>query len=63
MMQSSVGVALTATKGYAAEEAGAAYARAHKLSRTVEGTPRLFPVLREPTLFDWVRISVSKRLT
>jgi predicted ATPase len=44
-LQIALGVALMATKGYAAPEVGQAYARARELYQEVEETPQLFPVL------------------
>jgi TOMM system kinase/cyclase fusion protein len=44
-LQTTLGPALMATKGYAAPEVEQAYARARALSAQVEETPHLFPVL------------------
>jgi class 3 adenylate cyclase/predicted ATPase len=44
-VQTTLGVSLTATRGYAAPEVGNAYARARELCVRVGETPRLFPVL------------------
>src|SRR4029450_7605955 len=44
-LQTTLGPALMAAKGYAAPEVEQAYARARALSAQVEETPRLFPVL------------------
>jgi predicted ATPase len=44
-LQTTLGPALMAAKGYAAPEVEQAYARARALAAQVEETPRLFPVL------------------
>ena len=44
-LQTTLGPVLIATRGYAAEETGAAYTRARELCRQVEATPLLFRVL------------------
>ena len=44
-LQTALGMALTATKGYAAPEVKKAYTRARELCRQIEDTTRLFPVL------------------
>jgi predicted ATPase len=44
-LQTTLGVSLTATKGYAAPEVGSTWARARELCRRAGETPRLFPVL------------------
>ncbi|MGH8067399.1 MAG: sigma 54-interacting transcriptional regulator [Candidatus Entotheonellia bacterium] len=44
-LQTTLGLSLTATKGYAAEEVERAYARARELYQQVPETPQLFPLL------------------
>jgi predicted ATPase len=44
-LQLTLGVPLTATKGYGAPEVEHAYTRARELCRQLGGTPQLFPVL------------------
>ena len=44
-LQTTLGPALMATKGYAAPEVEHAYARARELCQQVGETPQLFPVL------------------
>jgi len=44
-LQTTLGVPLMATKGYAAPEIQNTYARAHALCRQIGETPQLFPVL------------------
>jgi DNA-binding winged helix-turn-helix (wHTH) protein/predicted ATPase len=51
LLQISLGVALMTSKGYAAPEVEAAYARAHELCQQLEDTPQLFPVLFGLLLF------------
>ena len=53
-IQTSLGLALIATKGYAAPEVEKAYARARELCRQMGETPWLFPVLRGLWLFHFV---------
>ena len=45
LFQTTLGVALIATRGYAAPEVGAAYRRARDLCQQLGETPHLFPVL------------------
>jgi predicted ATPase len=54
-LQIALGAALSATKGFAAPEAGAAYTRAHQLCRQLEATPHLFSALRGLRFFHSVR--------
>ncbi|MFQ5794979.1 MAG: hypothetical protein ACE5JP_08015 [Candidatus Bipolaricaulia bacterium] len=63
-LQITLGVPLTATKGYGAPETGKAYARARELCRQVGETPQLFPVLRGLWMFHLVRgvMSLSRLL-
>jgi DNA-binding NtrC family response regulator/predicted ATPase len=44
-LQTALGLALTATQGYAAVDVERAYARAHELYQQVPETPQLFPLL------------------
>lgn len=44
-LQTALGLALTMTKGHAAQEVEQAYARAYDLCKRMEESPRLFPVL------------------
>jgi DNA-binding NtrC family response regulator/predicted ATPase/class 3 adenylate cyclase len=44
-LQTTLGLSLTATKGYAAADVEQAYARAHELCQQVPETPQLFPLL------------------
>jgi adenylate cyclase len=44
-LQTSLGLALTTTKGHAAREVGQAYARAYDLCKRIGESPRLFSVL------------------
>lgn len=44
-LQTTLGLSLTATKGYTAVEVEQAYARARELCQQVEDTPQLFPLL------------------
>jgi predicted ATPase len=44
-LQTTLGLSLTATKGYAAEDVEQAYARARELCQQVPETPQLFPLL------------------
>jgi TOMM system kinase/cyclase fusion protein len=53
-LQTTLGPALIATKGYAAPEVEKVYARARELCRQIEETPWLFPVLRGLWLFHFV---------
>ena len=54
-LQTILGPALMATKGYGAPEVEHAYTRARELCRQVEETPQLFPVLWGLWLFYLVR--------
>jgi predicted ATPase len=58
-LQVALGQALSALKGYAAIEAGRAYARARELCEQVGDTPHLFPVLFGQWLFHFVRGELS----
>jgi class 3 adenylate cyclase/predicted ATPase len=54
-LQMLLGLSLSATKGYAAPEAGEAYARAQELCRRAGDTPQLFPVLFGLWIFYLIR--------
>jgi class 3 adenylate cyclase/predicted ATPase len=54
-MQTLLGSALMATKGFAAPEVGAAFTRARELCQDIGETPQLFPVLRGLAAFYSVR--------
>ena len=54
-LQTTLGPALMATKGYAAPEVAAAYYRARELCQQAEETPELFPVLWGLCLLYWGR--------
>ncbi|MBI3799401.1 MAG: hypothetical protein HY268_20845 [Deltaproteobacteria bacterium] len=54
-LQTTLGPALMAAKGYAAPEVEKAYARALELCRQVGETPRLFPVVMGLRVFHLVR--------
>src|SRR5262249_36721119 len=55
ILQTSLAVTLTATKGYAAPEVWSAYARARELFSQVGDNPRAFPVLYGVWLFHLLR--------
>ncbi len=55
MLQTLLGSALMATKGFAAPEVGEAYSRARELCQQVGETAQLFPVLRGLAAFYSVR--------
>jgi class 3 adenylate cyclase/predicted ATPase len=55
LLQLPLGAALTATKGYAADEVAQAYSRAHELCRVLGEGPQLFPILRGLQSFHMVR--------
>jgi predicted ATPase len=54
-LQTALGRALIAAKGYAAEETGQAFARARALAAEMEDGPQLFPVLFGQSLFRLLR--------
>ena len=54
-LQTTLGVPLMATKGYAAPEVQTTYARAHALCRQIGETPQLFPVISGLFAFYFVR--------
>jgi class 3 adenylate cyclase/predicted ATPase len=54
-LQTALGRALIAAKGYAAEETGRAFARARSLAAEMEDGPQLFPVLFGQSLFRLLR--------
>ncbi|AUX23080.1 protein kinase [Sorangium cellulosum] len=54
-LQTTLGVPLMITRGYAAPEVEAAYARAHALCREVGSSPQLFPALWGLWIFFHVR--------
>jgi class 3 adenylate cyclase/predicted ATPase len=54
-LQTALGRALIAAKGYAAEETGRAFARARMLAAEMEDGPQLFPVLFGQSLFRLLR--------
>jgi class 3 adenylate cyclase/predicted ATPase len=54
-LQTALGRALIAAKGYAAEETGRAFARARTLAAEMEDGPQLFPVLFGQILFRLLR--------
>jgi class 3 adenylate cyclase/predicted ATPase len=54
-LQTALGRALIAAKGYAADETGRAFARARTLAAEVEDGPQLFPVLFGQILFRLLR--------
>src|SRR5262249_7970498 len=54
-LQLALGTALQATKGMAAPETGATYARARELCQQISETPRLFPVLFNLWFYTSVR--------
>jgi class 3 adenylate cyclase/predicted ATPase len=55
VLQTALGAALRATKGYGAEETGRAFARALELCEEVEDAPQLFPALYGLWAFQMVR--------
>ena len=55
LLQTLLGSALMATKGFAGPEVGEAYTRARELCQRVGETPQLFPVLRGLAAFYSVR--------
>ena len=57
--QISLGVALTATKGYAAPEVKQAYDRARELCQQIGQTAQIAPVLRGLAAFYYVRAELS----
>ncbi|MGE0824968.1 MAG: AAA family ATPase [Candidatus Binatia bacterium] len=57
--QVSLGVALMATKGYAAPEAKRAYDRARELCQQMGQTPQLIPVLKGLAAFYYVRAELQ----
>ena len=57
-LQTTLGPALMATKGFGAPEVQRSYARARELCRLVGETPQLFPVLRGLSTFYIVRAEV-----
>ncbi|NOT53685.1 MAG: AAA family ATPase, partial [Deltaproteobacteria bacterium] len=59
LLQTSLSLALGATKGFAAPEVEQSYARAHELCREVGETPQLFPVLWGLWAFYLVRADIS----
>ena len=54
-LQATLGLALTAAKGYAAPEVEKAYTRARELCNLVGEAPQLFPVLYGLFIFHWTR--------
>jgi len=54
-LQSMLGLALSAAKGYAAPEVEKAYSRAHELCREIGETPQLLQVIFGVFVFHWVR--------
>jgi predicted ATPase len=62
-LQTSLGPALMATKGFAAPEVERAYARAHELCQQMGDTPQLFEVLRGLWRFYGVRAAFQKTQT
>ena len=58
-LQISLGVPMTATKGYAAPEVEQTYARARELCQQLGETPLLFPVLRGLAQFYRVRAELQ----
>jgi class 3 adenylate cyclase/predicted ATPase len=54
-LQTALGTALIAAKGYAAEETGSAFARARALAAEMDDGPQLFPVLFGQSLFRLLR--------
>ena len=58
-LQTTLGPALMATKGFGAPEVQHAYARARELCRQVGETPQLFPVLRGLSTFYIVRAELQ----
>jgi predicted ATPase len=58
-LQTSLGPALIATKGYAAPEVEHVYARARELGQQVGETPALFPVLRGLWVFKEARAELQ----
>jgi len=57
--QISLGVMLTATKGYAALEVAQAYGRARDLCQQIGQTPQLAPVLRGLAAFYYIRAELA----
>ena len=55
VLQTALGTALRATRGYGAEETGRAFARALELCEEVEDAPELFPALYGLWAFQMVR--------
>jgi predicted ATPase len=55
LLQTTLGPALMATRGFAAPEVGHAYARARELCRQMGDTPQLFPVLYGLFRFYFIR--------
>jgi class 3 adenylate cyclase/predicted ATPase len=58
-LQVSLGVPLTATKGFASPEVEKIYARARELCQELKETPQLFPILRGLWLFYLVRAKLE----
>ncbi|MSQ47217.1 MAG: adenylate/guanylate cyclase domain-containing protein [Deltaproteobacteria bacterium] len=58
LLQTSLSLALGATKGFAAPEVERSYARAHELCRELGETPQLFPVLWGLWAFYLVRAEI-----
>jgi class 3 adenylate cyclase/tetratricopeptide (TPR) repeat protein len=54
-LQATLGLALTAAKGYAVPEVEKAYTRARELCNLVGEAPQLFPVLYGLFIFHWIR--------
>ena len=54
-LQATLGLALTAAKGYAVPEVEKAYRRARVLCNLVGEAPQLFPVLYGLFIFHWIR--------
>ena len=63
ILQTTLGPALIATKGYAAPEVESAYTRARELCRQLGETPQLFPVLFGLWLFYLVRGKLQEART
>jgi predicted ATPase len=61
-LQTALGAALRGTKGYAAPETGAAYARARALCEKIEETPHLLSVIHGQCVFHLLRADYGTAL-
>ncbi len=60
VLQTSLGPALIATRGFAAAEVGHTYARAHELCKEIGQRPELFPVLWGSWVIHTVRAELNE---